>query len=108
MTAFLKDKPLRDPAYLLAIRDMPCVFTGLRTNDRESVVPAHIGTAGKGMKSPDNEILPVLNSFHQSMHADGEISVLRQFAPDYVIRAAFRAYARELYAEWTKAKGIQP
>lgn len=107
MTAFLKDKPLRDPTYLLAIRDMPCLFTGLRANDSESVVPAHIGTAGKGMKSPDNEVLPLSNSVHQRMHRIGEISVLSD-APAHVIRAAFRALARELYAEWAKAKGIQP
>ena len=92
---------LRDPDYLKWLRDQPCLFTGIRAHDMESVVAAHIGTLGRGIKSPDNEVIPVLDWVHSLMHTHGEIGVLRDF-PDDVIRAAFRAYARELYAEYLK------
>ena len=95
---------LRDKAWLKAIRDMPCIFTGLRATNCESVVPAHIGTAGKSIKSPDDEILPVLHSVHHRMHnGGGEIEVFRN-APADVLRAAFRALARELYRGWKDSR----
>jgi hypothetical protein len=53
---------LRDPAYLVHLRSLPCIVTGQYANDSESVVAAHIGTAGTGIKSPDNWALPMLNS----------------------------------------------
>jgi len=90
---------LRDRAYLLFLRDQPCIFTGRKGSDAESVVPAHIGSGGKGMKSPDNEALPVLNSIHQKMHGIGEITVFRA-APGWLLRKAFRALAREMHREW--------
>lgn len=89
---------LRDKDWLDHLKTEPCTFTGLRANASESVVPAHIGTAGKGIKSPDNEVLPATDSMHKEMHR-GEISVFRH-APNYVLRMAFRALAREMYAKW--------
>lgn len=102
LAAFPKSPPLRDRAYLDWLREQRCIFTGRYGNDFESVVPAHIGTAGKSMKSPDNEALPILDSVHKRMHQQGEISVLRD-APDGVIRAAFRALAREMYAGYRRS-----
>lgn len=99
----MNDNILRDPDYLEALRGEPCLFTGLRANENESIVPAHIGTAGKGIKSPDDEAIPASDSLHKAMHR-GEITVFRN-APDYVLRAAFRALAREMYAEWKKENG---
>jgi len=34
------------------------------------------------------------------MHTRGEMTVLRERAPDDLLRAMARAYARELYREW--------
>jgi hypothetical protein len=95
----LKQPILRDRAYLDWLRTQPCILTGLHATDRNAVDPCHIGTAGKGLKSPDNEALPISHLLHVQAHQSGEVSMLRRCAPDWLIRAAFRAYARELYAE---------
>lgn len=97
---------LRDKAWLEHLKTEPCIFTGLRANHGESVVPAHIGTAGKGIKSPDNEVLPATDSMHKAMHQKGEIAVFRH-APGYVLRMAFKALAHEMYAEW-KGLSLMP
>jgi len=92
---------LRDKAYLLYLRDEPCLFTGIRGSGQESVVAAHIGTAGKGIKSPDDEVLPLADHIHKRMHQRGEVSTIRELAPSDVLLKMAKAYARELYAEWT-------
>lgn len=91
---------LRDPAYLLHLRSQPCIITGQYGDEYHSVVAAHIGTAGKGLKSPDNWALPLSHWVHQECHQKGEISTLRRLAPDWLLRAAFRALAEKLYREW--------
>ena len=92
---------LRDPAYLIHLRSQPCIITGQYGDEYESVVAAHIGTAGKGIKAPDNWALPMLNRFHQMGHNSGEISMLRRELPDRVLRDAVRAYAEQYYLmEW--------
>ncbi|MEC9345529.1 MAG: hypothetical protein VYB54_04830 [Pseudomonadota bacterium] len=95
-------KTLRDRKYLDHLRSEPCVFTGFRGTEYETVDPAHIGTGGKGIKGPDSEALPVLHSIHAEMHQRGEMTVVRERAPDWLLRAALRAYARELYEEWKR------
>ena len=95
-----KNKPDRYPDYLKALRDEPCIVTGARARPGDPVEAAHIGTAGRSIKSPDDEVLPILSSIHKEMHAMGEISTLRQMLPTYVLREALRAYAREMYQEW--------
>jgi len=91
---------IRDRAYLNWLRGERCIISGQPPSDFDPVDPVHIGTAGKGIKSPDNEALPIAHSLHVLGHASGEISMLRKYAPDDVLRAAFRAYARELYAQY--------
>ena len=93
---------IRDRKYLDSLRSQPCILTGRRGDDYESVDPMHIGTAGKGLKSSDDEALPVTHSMHVLAHQKGEVSMLRQHAPDWLIREAFRAYARELYSQWLR------
>ena len=94
-------KPIiRDRAYLSWLRTQPCLITGLRGTETEGVDPCHIGTAGKGIKSSDDEALPISHAIHQRMHSAGEITTLRRLLPDYVLRQALRAYARECYREW--------
>jgi hypothetical protein len=92
-----------DKAWLLSLRDQACIFCGRRGDENESVVAAHLGTHGKGIKTAD-EALPVCNTHHQEMHR-GEITALRRLAPDWLILAAFRAYARQLYADREKPRG---
>ena len=95
-----KTPPLRDRAYLDWLRTQRCIVTGRLGNEHETVDPCHVGSAGRGIKSPDNEVIPMLHSLHIQCHQDGEISTLRELLPDDVLRAALRAYARERYAAW--------
>lgn len=91
---------IRDRKYLDWLHDQPCILTGHYSDDNETVDAAHIGTAGKGLKSSDDEALPICHSLHVRGHQHGEVSMLREFAPDWLIREAFRAYAREMYRGW--------
>ena len=95
-----KTPPLRDRAYLTWLREQPCVLTGERSSERESVDPAHIGTLGKGIKSPDNEALPLIHRLHAEGHQSGEMAMFRRHAPTWLLREALRAYARQMYREW--------
>lgn len=90
---------IRDRRYLDSLRRERCIITGQYGTDAMAIDPAHIGTAGRGLKSPDNEALPIRHDIHVRMHTEGEISVLRNLASDSLLRAAFRALAREMYAE---------
>lgn len=85
-----------DPAWRRALRDQRCVFTGRVSTETESVVGAHIGTHGRGIKTDDN-MLPMLDSIHQEMHQRGEITVIRERAPNWLLREMARAYAQKLY-----------
>ncbi len=108
MTALLpKSRIVRDQAWLDHLKTERCIITGLHGTDYDAVDPAHIGTLGRGIKSPDDECLPVLHSLHVRMHARGEINVLRAMLPDDVLRAALRAYARELYARYRDEHGME-
>jgi hypothetical protein len=40
------------------------------------------------------------SALHNLAHTTGEITMLRREAPDWLIREAFRAYAREMYRKW--------
>ena len=95
-----KRPPVRDKAYILWLRQQPCVITGLRTSANETVDPMHIGTAGKGIKSGDDEVLPVIHHYHALAHQGGELTMFRKWLPDDVLRAALRAYARERHAAY--------
>jgi len=93
----LKTPRFEDRRYLDWLRTQRCVLTGLYGNDRETVDPMHIGTLGRGMKAHDYWALPVIHRLHRLAHQKGEVSMLREHAPDDVLLAAFRAYAREMY-----------
>lgn len=92
--------PYRDRQYLDWLRSQPCIITGRRGTDSDPVEAAHIGTMGKGIKSPDYHALPISHSLHAMGHQGGEISMLREHLPDYVLREALRLYAEMLYAEY--------
>ena len=91
---------IRDRKYLDHLMFERCLFTGRYGDDNETIDAMHIGTAGKGLKSSDDEAIPVTHSLHLLAHQKGEVTMLRQHAPDWLIREAFRAYARQLYREW--------
>lgn len=86
--------------YLDWLRTQPCIITGQWGSDYDAVDPAHIGTAGKGIKN-DAEALPVLHSIHRTMHARGEMRVWHELIPDWLLREALRAYARQMHREWS-------
>jgi len=88
-----------DRKYLDWLRTQRCILTGQYGNDYDAVDPCHVGTRGRGLKT-DDEVLPILHSLHSAAHASGEISLLREKAPDSLLREAFRALARENYKEW--------
>lgn len=100
METHLKEIAIRDEKYLIWLRSERCILTGQYGSELDGVEGMHIGTRGKALKSSDSETLPVLHSLHVLGHQSGEISMLRKNAPDDVLRAAFRALAREKYAEW--------
>jgi len=92
---------IRDRKYLDYLREQPCILTGrIGHSEVETVDPMHIGTAGKDLKSSDDEAIPVIHHLHARGHSNGEISMLRLEAPNWLLREAFRAYARELYKKW--------
>lgn len=93
---------LRNRKYLDWLREQRCIISGMVGNDNEGIDPMHIGTAGKGIKAPDNEAIPVRHWLHVEGHQNGEISMLRKHAPDHILRSAFRALAREMYSKWEK------
>lgn len=95
-----KTKFIRDREYLDHLRTQPCTFTCLSGSDSDAVDPMHIGTAGKGIKSSDDEAIPCLHSLHQKAHQVGEMSIIRKIMPNWLLREALRAWAREEYKKW--------
>lgn len=100
MTLIPKLNPVRDRQYLNWLRDQPCILTGWRATESSAVDPMHVGTLGKGIKSSDDEALPVWHALHVAAHNHGEISMFRKQLPDHVLRDALRALAREYYREY--------
>lgn len=95
---------IRDPAYLKALRDQPCIVTGRRATEDESVVPAHLRCAsgGMGLKPDDRHVLPLLNSEHQEQHRTGELPYWRERIADdpVLLKTLLRLAARGYYEEW--------
>ena len=100
MVGFPKRPPLRDRGYLDWLRTQPCIITGLRATEYESVDPAHLGVSGKGIKSPDNNAIPLIHHIHAYAHRRGHATMFRERAPDWLIMKAFKALAEDMYEEW--------
>lgn len=88
---------VRDKKYLLFVRTCRCLVTGRRGDGREAVDPCHIGTAGKGLKSDDCHVIPLLHSVHVRCHQHGEISTLQELLSDSVLLAVTSCYYQQLY-----------
>lgn len=99
MPANPKSSFVKDRKYLDWLRTQSCLLTGASATQDMAIDPMHVGTAGKGLKA-DDEAIPVIHSLHQQGHSTGEISMLRANAPDWLLREAFRAYARQMYRAW--------
>ena len=91
---------LRDRTYLDFLRTQPCILTGFPGSEYEAIDPCHIGTSGKGVKSPDNWALPIRHSLHVEGHNSGEMSLFRREMPNWLLRAALRSYAEKIYMDW--------
>ncbi len=102
---FPKDKALRDEKWLLHLRTVPCLISGLYAHNNESVIACHLGTRGRSIKSSDNEVLPLLNRYHVLQPQMGEMSMYREHLPDDVLLLCLKAYARALYKEWKDGLG---
>ncbi|HYF56836.1 MAG TPA: hypothetical protein VEA41_21485 [Salinarimonas sp.] len=101
MTLLLpKARIIRDQDWLDHLKTERCILTGLYGNDYEGIDPAHIGTLGRGIKSSDDEVLPILHKFHALQPSMGEMTMWRTHLPDDVLRDALKALAREMYAKW--------
>ena len=100
---------IRDRKYLDWLRTQPCLFSGQFGSENLAVDPAHIGTAGKGLKSSDDEAIPLLHTIHLEAHQRGEMSVFREHIPNWLLRESLRAYAREQYQEYLRLEygGLQ-
>lgn len=96
-----KHVPYRDRKYLDALRGMPCIVTGKIGCLEVAVDPAHIGTAGRGLKSDDFHALPLLHSEHALQHQMGEQSYwLQKFTEDkYLLQWFLKAGAEKLWRE---------
>jgi len=95
-----KSPPLRDLAYLKWQRTQRCLICGRKGDDQMSVVAAHIGTAGRGLKSSDSETMPLCDDDHRRAHTWGEIGFLRNNIPNTILREMIRAWCRMNYEIW--------
>lgn len=102
MVAVPKSPILRDPEWLLYLRDQPCVVTNLYGSSD----PAHIrwGFAGAGLKPPDNHVLPLAHKLHQEQHQVGEVSFWRANMTEELLMRALLALAENKYQDWRKEK----
>ena len=109
---FPKDRIIRDQKWLdFQKTDMRCLFTGAESCDSGSVVPCHVGTLGRGIKSSDDETLPLLWIFNATRNPVGyhpewrsEVEMLRVCPPDDVVLRAYRALGRELYQAFKRGE----
>lgn len=95
-----KLNPVRDRKWLDELRKRRCLISGQCGHEYETVDPCHIGTLGKGIKSSDDECIPLLHRYHAEGHNTGELSMLRKLLPDYILREALRLYAKQMYQDW--------
>lgn len=94
-----KTKVVKDRKYLDHLKTQTCLLTGYPGSDYDAIDPMHIGTAGKGLKT-DDEAIPALHSLHSLGHQKGEITMIRNTAPDWLLREALRLWAKEQYRIW--------
>ena len=72
-----------DPAYLAAVRELPCCVCG-----RRGVDPHHTGKSGVGMKSSDRDTIPLDRLCHRNLHD---------------LRGFFKGWDKDRRREWESA-----
>lgn len=75
-----RGKPKRDPAYLAAVRQLPCVICQSFGETQNSPTTAHHWIMGRGgnEKTPDQEAIPLCEGHHQGDFDTTKISIHRQ------------------------------
>jgi hypothetical protein len=100
-----KSPPLRDKAFLLSLRETPCVFT--RSTEVEA---SHIrkGTnTGGGAKPHDFYCLPLHYELHRELHRVGEITFYQERIKEdpHVMMEMVLAYSKLRYMKWLAENG---
>ena len=72
----------------------------LDSRGNPTVEAAHISTAGKGIKSSDDETIPLSHEHHAKAHSLGEVRYLFDHLPLSILRTMLKMYAREIYRTW--------
>lgn len=101
----VKEGVFRDKTYLDLIRSqkLRCAVSGRPSTPDDKIVPAHIGIAGKGIKSPDNECLPLKDSLHRRQHSQQVTMSAHEFWIEVLSNDPrlcldmVKAYAREFH-----------
>jgi hypothetical protein len=99
MNAVPKLNLIRDRKYLDSHWEARCIISGELTDENETVEGAHLGSR---RNHGDDETLPVKHRYHKYEHDHGTVSMWRKFIPDWLLLAALRAYARELYQAYRR------
>lgn len=73
-------KPKPDPAYLRAVRSLPCVICAAFGERQLSPTTAHHWIMGRGgnQRTPDQEALPLCDGHHQGMFDTTKIAIHRE------------------------------
>lgn len=100
-----KPKQHRDKQWLLAQREMPCMFTGA-----SEVEVAHIrlgSHAGTGQKPSDYATVPLHYALHKEQHRTGEKSFYLSHFKEYpsVMMECVLSFAKLRYLEYLAENG---
>ena len=66
----IKSKTYRSPAHLKWVRTLPCVVTGMESDDAHHIVSAGHGMSGMGTKASDLYTMPMARAAHAELHRD--------------------------------------
>jgi hypothetical protein len=105
-SAIPKQPPVRLPGFRAFARTKGCKVAGVeghvcgpRVSGGAPIEFAHIGTYGKGMKSPDSHGFGLCHDAHKEQHAIGWLA----FARKYHIKPT--EIAADLFAEYERRRG---
>lgn len=78
---------------------MNCAITWETTSENETVDPAHIGTAGRGVKEHDFHVLPLIHRLHVESHQRGEAACWGKWLLEHKqpLKEALQAWGTVLY-----------
>lgn len=91
----MKVNRIRDPEWLKAVSEMPCVLTGRPQTQAAHIRYCHGG--GMGLKPSDDRVVPLNHVLHAKQHSMGEVRFWRENISDGLLMSALIAYAEKLY-----------